>query len=90
MTTCAAAAAAGDDHPCDGPPMGLLLRYRPTDFGGTMGCPRHTALLHAAHPGSAITQPDDAIRTMAAFAEHPDLTGLDEDLDTRYGTNPSP
>jgi hypothetical protein len=83
-TLCAAGAAAHATDPCDGNPFGLVVRYQPTDFGGTMGCPRHTTLLHAAHPGSAIVPAAEAIGTMQAFAEHPDLLGLDGDLDGRY------
>ncbi|MFJ5228147.1 hypothetical protein [Streptomyces sp. NPDC088400] len=62
------------------------MRYRPSDFGGTMGCPLHTTALQAAHPGSSIANAQEAINTMQTFGAHPDLTDLDEDLDTRYGS----
>ncbi|MEV7867467.1 hypothetical protein AB0P17_15500 [Streptomyces sp. NPDC088124] len=76
---CAAAAAAHSDAPCDGDRFGLVLRYEPTDFGGTMGCPHHTALLQAQHPGSVIVPAAESIRTMSVFANHPDLVAMDED-----------
>jgi hypothetical protein len=78
---CAAGAHLVDPSDCDGDPYGLVLRYEPTDFGGTMGCPRHVALLQAEHPGSLIVSAEESLRTMRTFSEHPDFIDLDEHLD---------
>ncbi|WP_330435812.1 hypothetical protein OIC43_37060 [Streptomyces sp. NBC_00825] len=74
--TCAAAAARFDSTPCDGDPV-LVVRFKPTDFGGTMGCPRHAALLRDEHPGSAIVGIQETVQAMSMFYQHPDLAELD-------------
>ncbi|MFD8820782.1 hypothetical protein ACFV1C_00185 [Streptomyces sp. NPDC059605] len=76
--SCAAAAARFDDAPCDGNPMTVVVRFAPTDFGGTMGCPRHAALLQEEHPGSAIVTAEEAVQAMIVFSGHPDLVELDD------------
>jgi hypothetical protein len=53
--------------------------------GRIMGCPRHTAALQAAHPGSSVVDAQDAIGTMQVFGTHPGLVDLDDEADTRYG-----
>ncbi|MFF1957977.1 hypothetical protein ACFVWX_13425 [Streptomyces sp. NPDC058220] len=87
--SCPAAAVRFDSTPCDGDPMGLVVRFEPTDFGGTSGCPRHTALLQEHHPGSAVVPIQESIQTMNVFNGHPDLAGMDDDLDIRYGDDPT-
>lgn len=69
---CAAGAAAHATTPCDGPPT-LMVRYRTTDLGGTLGCPHHTAALRQQHPGSTVTDAATALRDMHVWSTHPDL-----------------
>ncbi|MFF1416555.1 hypothetical protein [Streptomyces sp. NPDC058280] len=87
--SCPAAAVRFDGTPCDGDPMGLVVRFEPTAFGGTSGCPRHTALLQADHPGSAVVPIQESIQAMNTFNRHPDLAEMDDDLDIRYGDDPT-
>ncbi|WP_046495057.1 hypothetical protein [Streptomyces odonnellii] len=87
--SCPAAAARLDGTPCDGDPTGLVVRFEPTDFGGTSGCPRHTALLHADHAGSAVIPIQECLQAMRLFNNHPDIAEMDDDLDIRYGDNPT-
>ncbi|MFE2600126.1 hypothetical protein ACFXCZ_27165 [Streptomyces sp. NPDC059396] len=87
--SCPAAAARHDSTPCDGDPMGLVVRFESTDFGGTSGCPGHTALLQADHPGSAVVPIQECLQTMSMFNRHPDLAEIDDDLDIRYGDDPT-
>ncbi|MGW7712168.1 hypothetical protein [Streptomyces sp. NPDC054771] len=55
----------------------FVVRFKPTDFGGTMGCPRHAALLRDEHPGSAIVGIQETVQAMSIFNQHPDLAELD-------------